>query len=294
MVKKGQKKIQLSLDMAYSYILRKLADKLVKLLCLGAALSVILPFLIILLFLFQSGASSLDLHFFTQLPKPIGEKEGGVANAIVGTLILMGLTFLIGTPIGVLGGVFLSEYGNNNLKKIVRFSADILNSTPSIVIGILVYSWIVIPMHGFSAIAAAVALSLIFVPVVCRTTEESLLLVPKELRDAALALGIRKWKVICYVMIETAKQGILSGVLVALARIAGETAPLLFTAFGNQYWTYRLNEPVSALPLLIFEYAISPYEQWHKAAWASALILLLLIFVLHFTVRMLLRKTVQQ
>ncbi|QSR88312.1 phosphate ABC transporter permease PstA [Methylacidiphilum caldifontis] len=273
------------------YLLRKLKDIFVKLFCVFSALCVIVPFLFILVFLFKSGASSLDFDFFTQLPKPIGEKDGGIANAIIGTLILMGLTFFIGTPIGILSGIFICEYGNDTLKKIVRFSADFFNSTPSIVIGIIVYSWIVIPMHGFSAIAAAVALSLIFVPIVCRTTEDALLLVPKELRDAALALGIRKWKVICYIMLETAKQGILSGILVALARIAGETAPLLFTAFGNQYWTFRLNEPVSALPLLIFEYAISPYEQWHKEAWASALILLSLIFLLHFSLRVLLRKT---
>ncbi|CAI9086379.1 phosphate ABC transporter, permease protein PstA [Candidatus Methylacidiphilum fumarolicum] len=272
------------------YRFRKLENFLVKLLCAFASFFVILPFVLILVYLIVAGASSINFDFITQLPKPIGEKGGGMANSIVGTLILMGLTFLIGTPIGILSGVFVSEYGNEKLRKIVRFSADLLNGTPSIVIGILVYGWIVSPMHGFSVMAASIALSLIFIPLVLRTTEESLLLVPKELRDAALALGIRKWKVVCYVLIETAKQGILSGILVALARIAGETAPLLFTAFGNQYWTYRLDEPISALPLQIFEYAISPYEQWHRDAWAGALVLLLLIFLLHLSVRILLKK----
>ncbi|KIE59083.1 hypothetical protein A946_03415 [Methylacidiphilum kamchatkense Kam1] len=272
------------------YRLRKFENILIKLLCAFASFFVILPFVLILVYLIVAGASSFNFDFITQLPKPIGEKGGGMANSIVGTLILMGLTFLIGTPIGILSGVFVAEYGNEKLRKIVRFSADLLNGTPSIVIGILVYGWIVSPMHGFSVIAASIALSLIFIPLVLRTTEESLLLVPKELRDAALALGIRKWKVVCYVLIETAKQGILSGILVALARISGETAPLLFTAFGNQYWTYRLDEPISALPLQIFEYAISPYEQWHKDAWAGALVLLLLIFLLHLSVRILLKK----
>ncbi|TFE68699.1 phosphate ABC transporter, permease protein PstA [Methylacidiphilum sp. Yel] len=272
------------------YRFRKLENILVQLLCAFASFFVILPFVLILVYLIVAGASSINFDFITQLPKPIGEKGGGMANSIVGTLILMGLTFLIGTPIGILSGVFVYEYGNEKLRKIVRFSADLLNGTPSIVIGILVYGWIVSPMHGFSVMAASIALSLIFIPLVLRTTEESLLLVPKELRDAALALGIRKWKVVCYVLIETAKQGILSGILVALARIAGETAPLLFTAFGNQYWTYRLDEPISALPLQIFEYAISPYEQWHRDAWAGALVLLLLIFLLHLSVRILLKK----
>ena len=224
------------------------------------------------------GFSSINLAFFTQLPKPVGEIGGGMANAIAGTFTLLAQAAVIGVPVGVLGGVFLSEYGGTKLNWAIRFAADILNGVPSITWGIVVYALLVVPMHGYSALAGGIVLGMMMIPLVMRTTEEVLQFVPAGYREAALALGIAKWKTIVQIVVRTALKGIVTGVLLALARVAGETAPLMFTALGNQFWTHKLTEPISAMPLQIFAYAISPYDDWHRQAWAGALVLL--VFVL--------------
>ncbi len=243
-----------------------------------AALLVILPLILILAFLVYQGASAVNLDFFTQLPKPVGEPGGGMANAIVGTLILIGLASCLGLPLGILGGVYLAESRDRRLPWVIRFLADVLNGVPSIVIGIFAYTVVVLPLRRFSALAGGFALAVIMLPIVLRTTEELVRLVPASLREAALALGIPEWKVILRVVLPTARAGIITGVMVSIARIAGETAPLLFTAFGNRFWHQGLLQPIAALPLQIFAYAIAPYDDWHRQAWAGALVLILMIF----------------
>jgi phosphate transport system permease protein len=236
----------------------------------------------------------MNWAFFTQLPKPVGEPGGGMANAIVGTFILLGQAAMLGVPIGVLGGVFLSEYGSSHLNWWIRFAADVLNGVPSITWGMVVYALIVVPVKGFSALAGGVVLGLMMIPLVMRTTEEVLQLVPNGYREAALALGIAKWRAIVQIVMRTALKGIVTSVLLALARVAGETAPLLFTAFGNHFWTHKLTDPISAMPLQIFAYAISPYDDWHRQAWAGALVLLLLVLFLNTGVRVLTRDRFQR
>ncbi len=251
-----------------------------------AAFLVLLPLLLIFGFLVLRGASALNGAFFTQLPKPVGEPGGGMANAIVGSLILIGLASGLGLPIGILGGIYLAESRDPRLPWVVRFSADVLNGVPSIVIGIFAYTIVVLPMRRFSAVAGGVALAVIMLPIILRTTEEMLRLVPAFLWEAALALGIPEWKVILRVVLPTARAGIITGTMVAVARIAGETAPLLFTAFGNRFWQHGLDQPIAALPLQIFAYAISPYDDWHRQAWAGALVLIVLIFVASLVTRL--------
>jgi phosphate transport system permease protein len=258
-------------------------------LSLACAVVVIAPLALVLFYLIKSGASAIDWHFLTCLPRPVGEAGGGMANAIVGTLTLLGLASLIGVPVGVLGGVYLSEYGDERVNWWIRLSADVLNGVPSIVWGIVAYSLVVIPMKGFSAYAGGVALGFMMIPLIIRTTEEVLLLVPNGYREAALALGLARWKIILRIVMKTARNGIVTGVLLAGARIAGETAPLLFTAFGNRFWTHHLTDPIAALPLQIFTYAISPYDDWHRQAWAGALVLISIIFVINIGVRALMR-----
>lgn len=243
-----------------------------------AALLVVLPLILILVFLVYQGASALNLDFFTHLPKPVGEPGGGMADAIVGSLILIGLAACLGLPVGILGGVYLAESRDRRLPGVIRFLADVLNGVPSIVIGIFAYTIIVLPMRRFSALAGGFALAVIMLPIVLRTTEELVRLVPASLREAALALGIPEWRVILRVVLPTARAGIITGVMVAVARIAGETAPLLFTAFGNRFWSHGLDQPIAALPLQIFAYAIAPYDDWHRQAWAGALVLIVMIF----------------
>jgi len=250
-----------------------------------AALLVILPLVLILVFLLYRGVSALVLNFFTQLPKPVGEPGGGMANAIVGSLILIGLAACVGVPVGILGGVYLAESRDRRLPWLVRFLADVLNGVPSIVIGIFAYTLIVLPMRRFSALAGGFALGVIMLPIVLRTTEELVRLVPASLREAALALGIPEWKVMLRVVLPTARAGIITGVMVALARIAGETAPLLFTAFGNRFWHDGLDQPIAALPIQIFAYAIAPFDDWHRQAWAGALVLISMILVLSVLAR---------
>ena len=250
-----------------------------------AAGLVVLPLLLIFGFLLWQGASSVNVDFFTHLPRPVGEAGGGMANAIVGTLILLTLAALLGLPVGILGGLYLAESRDRRLPWVARFLADVLNGVPSIVIGIFAYTIIVLPMRRFSALAGAFALAVIMLPIVVRTSEELVRLVPGSLREAALALGIQQWKVLLRVVLPTARAGIVTGIMVAIARVAGETAPLLFTAFGNRFWHHGLDEPIAALPLQVFAYAIAPYDDWHRQAWAGALVLIALVFVVSLAAR---------
>lgn len=256
-----------------------LSKVMITLACL-AAFAVTLPLLFILFHLVKEGASSLQLSFFTQTPAPVGESGGGMANAISGTLILIGLAAIIGIPVGVGAGMYLAENKSTPLASVVRLLSDVLNGLPSIVMGIFVWELLVRPMGGFSAIAGGVALGIMMIPMVTRTTEEMIKLVPNSLTEAALALGYTRWRSSISIVLKTALPGIATGALIAIARISGETAPLLFTAFGNQFWSATLNEPIAALPLQIFTYAISPYEEWHRQAWAGALVLISMIMII--------------
>ena len=274
---------------------RNFKNVLMQIIAFSCAILVVTPLVLVFYHLARLGFSSLNLAFFTQLPKPVGEVGGGMANAIGGTFILLAQAALIGVPVGVFGGVFLSEYGGTKLNWWIRFTADILNGVPSITWGIVVYALLVVPhLPGFSALAGGVVLGMMMIPLVMRTTEEVLQLVPGGYREAAFALGIAKWKTIVQIVIRTALKGIVTGVLLALARVAGETAPLLFTALGNQYWAHKLTEPISAMPLQIFAYAISPYDDWHRQAWAGALVLLVLVLAINIGVRFLTRDRFQK
>jgi phosphate transport system permease protein len=250
-----------------------------------AAVLTVLPLVLIFGYLLREGASSLDLAFFTHTPRPTGESGGGMANAIVGTLEMVGLAAAIGLPVAVLAGVYLAEARGSRLATAVRFTADVLNGVPSIVVGIFVYLLIVVPTGGFSALAGAVALATMLVPMVTRTTEEMVRLVPRELMEGGLALGMPRWRTMLGIVLPAARGGILTGALVGVARIAGETAPLLFTALGNQFWQLDPRHPTAALPLQIFSYAISPYDDWHRQAWAGALVLILLVLSLSLGAR---------
>jgi len=268
---------------------RKFKNVFMQTLTFVCAILVVTPLLLIYYYLIRYGFGALNWDFFTKLPKAVGEPGGGMANAIVGTFILLTQAVIVGVPIGVLGGVYLSEYGGTKFNWWIRFAADILNGVPSITWGIVVWGLMVVPMHGFSALAGGVVLGLMMIPLVMRTTEEVLQLVPGGYREAAFALGICKWKTILQIVIRTALKGIITGVLLALARMAGETAPLLFTAFGNLGWAHSLREPIDSIPVLIFNYAISPYDDWHRQAWAGALVLLLLVLFINIGVRFLTR-----
>jgi phosphate transport system permease protein len=265
---------------------RRLVNRLMSALSAVAAVATILPLLLIFGFLLYQGASAVNVEFFTQLPKPVGEVGGGMGNAIVGSLILVGMAAVLGVPLGVLTGVYLAQSRDTRLPWITRFLADVLNGVPSIVIGLFAYALLVLPMRRFSAVAGAAALAIIMLPIVARTSEEMVRLVPASLHEAALALGLPEWKVIVRVVLPTARPGIITGVMVALARVAGETAPLLFTAFGNRFWHHGVDQPIAALPLQIFAYAIAPYDDWHRQAWAGALVLIVLVFVVSLTARL--------
>jgi phosphate transport system permease protein len=255
-----------------------------------AAVLATLPLLLILAHLLRKGATSLSLSFFTSMPKPVGEAGGGMANAIVGTLILIGFACLIGLPIGIGAGIYLSEKRSRPLAQSVRFLSDVLNGLPSIVMGIFAWEFLVRPVGHFSALAGGAALGAMMIPLVTRTTEEMLKVVPISLREAALALGYPRWRTSLSVVVRTALAGIATGALVAVARIAGETAPLLFTAFGNQFWSTALREPIAALPLQIFTYAISPYDEWHAQAWAGALVLISIVLLISVAARLVTRS----
>ena len=268
---------------------RKFKNAFMQTLAFACAILVVTPLLLVFYHLIKEGFTSINLDFFTQLPKAEGDIGGGMGNAIVGTFVLLAQAAVIGVPVGVLGGVFLSEYGGTKLNWAIRFAADILNGVPSITWGIVVYALMVVPMHTFSALAGGVVLGLMMIPLVMRTTEEVLQLVPGGYREAAFALGISKWKTIVQIVLRTAMKGIVTGVLLALARVAGETAPLLFTALGNGLWAHKLTEPIAAMPLQIFAYAIGPYNDQHRQAWAGALVLLLLVLFINAGVRFLTR-----
>jgi phosphate transport system permease protein len=268
---------------------RNFKNAVVQVATFTCAVLVVTPLVLVFYHLISQGFTSINWEFFTKLPKPVGEVGGGMANAIVGTFVLLGQAALFGVPIGVLGGVYLSEYGSSRLNWWIRFAADVLNGVPSITWGMVVYALIVVPMHSFSALAGGIVLGMMMIPLVMRTTEEVLQLVPGGYREAALALGIAKWRTIVQIVVRTALKGIVTGVLLALARVAGETAPLLFTAFGNLGWAHKLTEPIAAMPLQIFIYAISPYDDWHRQAWAGALVLLVLVLAVNISVRFLTR-----
>ena len=250
-----------------------------------AAVIATLPLLLILFHLLMKGASSISLDFFTRMPQPVGEPGGGMANAIVGTLILIGIACAIGLPLGIGSGLFLVENRGTRFANAIRFLADVLNGLPSIVLGIFAWEFMVRPLGHFSALAGGVALGAMMIPLVTRTTQEMLSVVPNSLREAALALGYPRWRTSLAIVLRTALAGIVTGALVAIARIAGETAPLLFTALGNQFWSTKIDEPIAALPLQIFAYAISPYAEWHALAWAGALVLIGMVLIISIVAR---------
>jgi phosphate transport system permease protein len=268
---------------------RKFKSALASAIAFISAALVITPLGLVFFHLLVNGASSVNWDFFTKLPAPVGAVGGGMVNAIVGSLELLALAGVIGIPIGVLGGVYLAEYGSARINAILRFLADVLNGVPSITWGVVVYGLVVLRFKGFSAYAGGLALGLIMIPLILRTTEEVILLVPNGYREAALALGVSRWKTIVHIVMKTASKGIITGILLALARVGGETAPLLFTAFGNRFWNHSLSQPIAALPLQVFTYAISPYDDWHRQAWAGALVLVTGIFCVNVIVRILTR-----
>jgi phosphate transport system permease protein len=241
------------------------------------AILVLVPLMAIFVYLVLKGVGAINWDFLTKTPKPVGEAGGGMANAIVGSGLILLISSLIGIPLGIGSGIYLAEYGRNRLGDMVRFTADVLNGVPSIVIGIAAYSLVVLPQKHFSALSGGVALGIMMIPTVARATEEMLLMVPNSIREAAFGLGIPKWRTTLSITLRTASAGVITGCMLAFARVAGETAPLLFTAFGNQFWNLNPNQPTAALPLQIFVYAISPFDEWHKQAWAGALILIIMI-----------------
>ncbi|MEI7998005.1 MAG: phosphate ABC transporter permease PstA [Candidatus Omnitrophota bacterium] len=245
--------------------------------------SAILLFMLfsILSHLVVHGISALNVGFFIHLPKPVGEPGGGMANAIVGTLTLLSLAVMFGVPIGLASGIYLNEYANYRFAQLIRFTTDVMNGIPSIVFGIFAYVICVVPMKTFSAFSGGIALGLMMIPMITRTTEQFVRMVPNQLREAGLALGAPKWRVIVDIVLPSSLGGIMTGIMVALARVAGETAPLLFTAFGNRFWHHNLMQPIAALPLQIFSYAISPYDDWHRQAWAGAIVLIIVVFAIN-------------
>jgi len=264
---------------------RRTANVLMWVLAGLAAVIGIVPLGLILYYVAAQGLSSVNLDFFTKMPKPVGEPGGGMANAIAGSLELIGLASTIGLPVGILGGIYLAEFGGNRFGWCVRFFADVLNGVPSIVMGIFIYAVAVRPMHHFSALSGGLALGVMMIPTIMRTTEELVRLVPSAIREGALALGAPRWRAVLGVVLGSARAGVITGVLLAVARIAGETAPLLFTAFGNRFWSLRLDQPVASLPVQIYTYAVSPYEDWHRQAWAGATVLVLMILMLSLASR---------
>jgi phosphate transport system permease protein len=256
---------------------RRLKDHLATVLAIAAVITVLAPLVAIFAYLVYKGVGSLNWAFLTQTPKPVGEPGGGMANAIVGSAVILLIASAMGVPLGIGSGIYLAEYGQGRFGKAIRFTADVLNGVPSIVIGIVAYAIVVLRQRHFSALAGGVALAIMMVPTISRTTEEMLLLVPGSVREAAYGLGIPRWRTTISITLRTATSGVITGVMLAFARVAGETAPLLFTAFGNQFWNFNVNQPTAALPLQIFVYAISPFDEWHRQAWAGALILIILI-----------------
>jgi phosphate transport system permease protein len=268
-----------------SISLRNVKNWFMTFLMLSATIAVLLPLVMIFFHIIKMGISSINLDFFISIPKPTGESGGGMANGMLGSLVLIAMACVIGLPIGIFGAIYLAEYGGTRFSNVIRFAADVLNGIPSIITGMVAYTLIVVPMKGFSALAGAAALALIMTPIVLRTAEEQLKMVPNSLREASLALGVPLWRTTFKITLRSALKGVITGVLLAAARIAGETAPLLFTALGNMFWSRKLTEPIAAMPLQIFNFAISPYEDWHRLAWAGALVLVTLMFTLSLATR---------
>lgn len=262
-------------------------------LCLCGLLA-LTPLVLVVGFILANGAKAINLNLLTQLPKPVGEVGGGMANAFLGTAILIVLACAMAVPVGVLAGIFLSEFGQNAFGSGLRFLIDVLTGVPSIVIGIVAYTLLVVPLHSFSALSGGVALAFIMVPVVTRTTEEALRRVPQSLREASLGLGVHEWRTTFAIVVPTGLGGIVTGVMLAIARISGETAPLLFTAFGSRFWQDGLMQPIAAVPLQVFQYAVAPYDDWHSQAWAAAFILMLLILALNIGVRVVTKSGFQR
>jgi phosphate transport system permease protein len=264
---------------ATNRFLRVVVDNLATAAAIGSTIVVMAPLIAIFGYLLFKGASSLNVAFFTQIPRPVGETGGGMANSIIGSGVLLAISSLIGVPIGIAGGIYIAEFGRNKrLANMVRFTADVLNGVPSIVMGIAIYT-LLVAGKGYSALSGGVALGIMMIPTITRTTEEMLLMVPLNVREAALGLGVPNWRSVLSITLRTASPGVITGCMLAFARVAGETAPLLFTAFGNSYWSTNLTQPIAALPLQIFVYALSPYDEWHRLAWAGALVLIVLIVV---------------
>lgn len=255
-----------------------------------AAFAVVSVLFLILGYLLWNGGKSLNWDFFTKLPKPVGETGGGMANAIVGSLKLLFLAAIIGLPVGLLSGVYLAEFGGKTFAFVTRYTTDLLNGVPSIVMGIFAYSLVVLPVKHFSTLAGGVALAIMVIPITVRSSEEFLRAIPGSMREGAMALGASKWRTIATVVLPAASGGILTGMLLSLARVAGETAPLLFTAFSNRYWSPGWNQPIASLPVMIYTYAIAPYEDWHRQAWAAGLVLLALVLVANLGCRLILNR----
>jgi len=251
---------------------------------------VLLPLFAIFAYLVYRGVGSINWAFLTQTPRPVGEAGGGMANAIMGSALILAIASILGVPLGVGAGIYLAEYGRNRFGDAIRFTADVLNGVPSIVIGIVAFSIVVLYQGHFSALAGGVALAIMMIPTISRTTEEMLLLVPQPLREAAYGLGIPRWRTTLSITLRTATSGVITGIMLAFARVAGETAPLLFTTLGNQFWNLRVNEPTAALPLQIYTYANSPYDDWHRQAWAGAFVLIVLIVSAVAAVRFAVRR----
>jgi len=255
-----------------------------------AAVISIIPLIFIIYYTVSKGISHLNIDFFIEMPKPVGEPGGGMANAIVGTLIMLGIGGSIGIPVGMSAGIYLSEFGKNKFGNVVRFFADVLSGVPSIVVGVVVYSLVVIPMKQFSALAGGIALGIIMIPTITRTTDEMIKIVPQSLRETALSLGIPKWKTTVSIVLKTAWKGIATGILLALSRAAGETAPLLFTALGNRFWSTSIGQPIASLTVYIYDYAKAPFEDWNNQAWTAALVLIILISILSLLFKIITRS----
>ena len=269
---------------------RKVRNGVMLSLSFTSALIALIPLVLIFVYTISKGAGYLNLEFFIEMPKPVGESGGGMANAIAGTMVLVSLGSAIGLPIGIITGIYLAEFGNNKFGFMVRFMTDVLSGVPSIVAGVVAYTLVVIPMKHFSAFAGGVAMAILMIPTVTRTTEEMIRLVPDSFREAALALGIPQWKTTLQIVLRTAFRGIVTGILLAIARVAGETAPLLFTALGNRFWSTEIDQPIGSLTVFIYDYAKAPFEDWNNQAWTAALVLIVMISVLSFAVRFVTRS----
>ncbi|HEU4941374.1 MAG TPA: phosphate ABC transporter permease PstA [Candidatus Eisenbacteria bacterium] len=272
------------------HLVRAVTNQVVIGACVLAACIVVLPLVLIMGYLLANGAAGLNLAFFTHMPKPVGEAGGGMANAIVGTLLVVGVAALIALPLGIAAGVYLSEYGRGRFATLVRYTTDVLSGVPSIVVGVVAYGLVVMPMGRFSGLAGSVALAILMLPPIIRATEEMVRLVPQSYRHAALALGAPRWKTTQQIVLPAARAGIVTAGMLAVARAAGETAPLLFTALGNRFWSLRMDEPIATLPVFIYDYAKAPYTDWNRQAWTGALVLVLLVTAISLLLRITVRR----